>query len=208
VTVREPLKQVLRKAAAALPAFAGQVAVSVAAILSAAFLAQLVLNTKPRPTPSPPAVSAALTMLDPRVGTGLLRGQFSETGYRLRPGYPTEFGAVFGPAPGRPYRALAAAEWSGAPAAAPAAEKPAAQPCGEACKRKVVAAAVLPPTRPASLGMPMPDAAPAIVAAALQDERVRLLGMRLPGFVPSGERVVKTVASWGGAVSGLIDGMR
>jgi hypothetical protein len=32
--------------------------------------------------------------------------------------------------------------------------------------------------------------------------------MRLPGFVPSGREVVKTVASLGDSVSGLFDGMR
>ena len=71
----------------------------------------------------------------------------------------------------------------------------------------ISSAAVLPPPRPASLAIPTPDPPLAIVAAA-PEERVRLLGMRLPGFVPSGEKVVKTVVSWGGAVSGLIDGVR
>ncbi|HKH34616.1 MAG TPA: hypothetical protein VKA80_10730 [Beijerinckiaceae bacterium] len=206
--MRKPLNRAMRKAFAALPRF--QVAVSIVATLSAGFLAQLVLKSDPAPQPATTAAARPL-MLDPDISAGLLRAHFTETGYRLRPGYPTEFAAVFGPAPGKPYRELIAADWSptaAAPRAAKGDDRPAAaQSCGEACKRNVMTAAVLPPPRPASLAIPTPDPPPAIVAAA-PEERARLLGMRLPGFVPSGEKVVKTVVSWGGAVSGLIDGVR
>jgi hypothetical protein len=183
----------------------------VAVPLAAAFLAPLVLKHGQPPTV---AEASAAPVLDPQVGAGLLHAHFSDIGYRTRPSYPHEFAAVFGPAPGRPYRGLAAAEWSERPAApAPdfAAEKPPAKApvarCGEACRRKVLTAGVLPPPRPASLVAEAPEPAPAIVAAAPRDERVRLLGMRLPGFVPSGEKVVNKMVSWGGAVTGLIGGM-
>ena len=59
---------------------------------------------------------------------------------------------------------------------------------------------MLPPARPATIETSAPIAVVAEPAAAPELKPVRLLGMTLPGWVPTGEAVVNTVAALGGAV--------
>jgi hypothetical protein len=67
----------------------------------------------------------------------------------------------------------------------------------------------LPPARPAYL-MPtsvvVAEAQPRVPArlALAEDRHVRLLGLTLPGFVPTGDRIVKTVVSWSGTVADFV----
>jgi hypothetical protein len=72
-------------------------------------------------------------------------------------------------------------------------------------------AAVLPPPRPAApantVTAEAPLPAPAKLSASVDDERVRLLGVRLPGFVPSGDKIARTVVSWGDSIVNAIPGI-
>ena len=172
--------------------------------------------------PATVAAAGASIPLEPQPVAGLLRASFTADGIRTRPAYPTEFGALFGPAPGKPHVELTSVAWpSRSEPAAPQLDKPApkapaktlvAHQGGVAApvRHATVAEVVLPPARPASFASLVADAAPApgSAASAGEDGGVRLLGMRLPGFVPSGREVVKTVASLGESVTGLFDGMR
>src|SRR5688572_32416970 len=58
---------------------------------------------------------------------------------------------------------------------------------------------LVPPPRPAGLT--------AQATATSEDGRVRLLGLSLPGFVPSRETIAKTVVSWSGSIAGVISGL-
>jgi hypothetical protein len=171
--------------------------------------------------PSPaatPVAEAPPVSFEPQPIAGLLRATFSPEGIRTRRAYPTEFAAVFGPELEKAAAELPAGAWPNStdtiqPKAQRSEPKPqvktlvaqhgCAVPCG---RRTVVAAAVLPPPRPNSLAMAVAEAPAA--SAELEERGVRLLGLRLPGFVPSGREVARTVASLGDSVSGLFDGMR
>ena len=67
-------------------------------------------------------------------------------------------------------------------------------------QRTVAAAPMLPPARPVTIETNAPIAVAAESAAAPESKPLRLLGMTLPGWVPTGEAVVNTVTALGGAV--------
>lgn len=147
-----------------------------------------------------------------------------ESGPRVRAPYPVEFEAQF-PLIGTPSpRFLASLEtWSQE------------RPCGAACATETTPSAVpvgvLPPRRPDALKVARPapkPAAPATAVAAASapattvfapkpdarvaetgsnEERVRLLGIPIP-FASTGRTVVRSVASLGDSIVGLIDGTR
>jgi len=83
---------------------------------------------------------------------------------------------------------------------APAAPARVARTKPRTAQRAVAAASMLPPARPATIETSAPIAVVAEPAAAPEPKPVRLLGMTLPGWVPTGEAVVNTVAALGGAV--------
>ena len=166
-------------------------------------------------TPEPAVVQ------EPNAQTGaeLLRGHFTTDGFRARPAYPVEFAAVYGLAPGKPYVTLAATDWSepqggSAPAHAEATQaKPESKKTLMAQRPRgaMKVAAVLPPPRPAApaniVTAEAQPPAPAKLPASLGEERVRLLGVRLPGFVPSGEKIARTVVSWSDSIVDAIPGI-
>jgi hypothetical protein len=150
-----------------------------------------------------------IPVLNAKVAASLIEVSFSDQGLRSLAASPVEFAAVYGLA-NKPYTALAAAEWSAPtpmarkPDEAPAAKPPrkpilVAQACSGECGTAATAAMVTPPPRPA-------DLAPTVTAQAApsEEKRVRLLGLSLPGFVPTGEKIAKTVVSWGGSIAGVI----
>jgi hypothetical protein len=59
---------------------------------------------------------------------------------------------------------------------------------------------MLPPARPATIETSAPIAVVAESAAAPDSRPVRLLGVTLPGWIPTGASVARTVADLGGAV--------
>jgi hypothetical protein len=198
-----------------------QITVSLIATATVAYVTGDRARTE-APQSAATAAAASSVPFEPQPIAGLLRASFTADGIRTRPGYPTEFGALFGPAPGKPHVELTSLEWpSRSEPAARQLDKPAPKGAAKTlvayqggvarpARHATVAEPVLPPARPASFASLVADAAPAPAAGgpAGEDSGVRLLGMRLPGFVPSGREVVKTVASLGESVTGLFDGMR
>jgi hypothetical protein len=169
-----------------------------------------------------PAPETAIS-LDAASVVGVLNAAFTVDGVRNKPRYPMEFETVLGPTTLKSFDLFASAAWpdhnatpilaSAAPRTQPNRKVAAVAPvcAGSACRVRVAAAdpKVLPPTRPAYL-MPalvvVAEAQPRIpVRLALADDRrVRLLGLTLPGFVPTGDRIVKTVVSWSGTVADFV----
>jgi hypothetical protein len=185
-----------------------QVTALIAGVACAAFIGR----GYPEPALSP---LQPIAVLDSKAGADLFEANFSDEGFRSRPASPAEFAAVYGVAADRPYTALTAAEWS-APTQmarkadeAPAAKlhrKPTlvAQACSGECglgPASITAAIVTPPPRPADLTIMAQASAPS------EEKRVRLLGMSLPGFIPTSEKIAKTVVSWGGSIAGVIPGL-
>ena len=184
-----------------------QVTAAIAVVLCAALTANAWLPQQAASAPAP-------LVVDREVAADLLEATFTDEGFRLRPTYPVEFAAVYGLAADKPYTALAAAEWSTPAQSAPRPDQAAplkaqkkttlvAQACAGECAASAAHAAVLPPPRPAALApVQVAETAPAV-----EDKRVRLLGVSLPGFVPSGDKIAKTVVSWGGSIAGVIPGL-
>jgi hypothetical protein len=182
-----------------------QVAVAIAVVLCATFFCNAYVEpTQPTLQPAP-AVASSMT-------AELLKANFTDEGFRSRPASPVEFAAVYGVAADKPYTVLAATEWS---APAPAARKAddavvarthkkatvLAQACSGDCLTAIAAA--IPPRRPAELS-PTPVA---LASVQVEERRVRLLGVSLPGFVPTGEKIARTVVSWGGSIASAIPGL-
>ena len=193
----------VRKLVETAPKLAFQVTASVAATLCAAFLSNALLSTDSR---QPAAHGQDVLVADS--GADLLKASFTEGGIRIRSSYPTEFGEVFGPAPAKLATGVAWSDPARVPDAAPtpdahAEKKPPApaRACAGECGRKAVAA-VLPPPRP--VVTEVAQANPAASPAPAEPKRLRLLGVPLPGFVPSGEAIVSTVVSLGDTVTGII----
>jgi len=184
-----------------------QVTAAIAVVLCAALAANAWLPQQAAPAPAP-------LVIDREAAADLLEATFTDEGFRLRPTYPVEFAAVYGLAADKPYTALAAAEWSTAAQSAPKTDQAAplkaqkkttlvAQACAGECAASAAHAAVLPPPRPSALApVQVAETAPVV-----EDKRVRLLGVSLPGFVPSGDKIAKTVVSWGGSIAGVIPGL-
>jgi hypothetical protein len=51
------------------------------------------------------------------------------------------------------------------------------------------------------------EARPAAAETSGDDKPVRLLGVSLPGFVPSGQTIARTVVSWSDTIVGVIPGL-
>ncbi len=216
--MREQIERAMRHAVSIGRQAAFQIIVSLVATAAVGVMTRDRARTDaPSPAAAPIAEAPAVSF-EPQPILGLLRASFTPQGIRTRPAYPTEFAAVFGPEPGKAAAELPAGRWSSSadtiqPKAQRSEPKPqvktlvaqhgCAAPCG---RRTVVATAVLPPPRPGSLAIAVAEAPAA--SAELEQRGVRLLGLRLPGFVPSGREVARTVASLGDSVSGLFDGMR
>jgi hypothetical protein len=184
-----------------------QVSALIAAVACAAFIGNgyLVERSELPTQPSP--------VLGAKVAASLIEVSFSDQGLRSLAASPVEFAAVYGLAADKPYTALAAAEWSApTPLARKPDEVPAAKPhrkpvlvaqaCSGECGTAATAAMVTPPPRPADLASTV-----TAQAAPSEEKRVRLLGLSLPGFVPTGEKIAKTVVSWGGSIAGVIPGL-
>lgn len=212
----ESLQWLIRKAVETTPKLAYQVVASVIATLCAAFISNAHLASEAQKTAAAPTPTMAV--IDAGTGASLLRANLAEDGYRLRPASVMEFASIYGLTSAKAYVPLAAAEWStsptaGEPADAKAAEeKPEkkttmmAQTCTGECNRKQAASTtLLPPPRPTSLkSVVVAEAALGQNEAETPGDRpVQLLGLSLPGFVPSGRQVVSTVASLGDSVVGL-----
>src|SRR4051812_23825716 len=160
--MRERIEQAMRYVLAMGRQAAFQVTVSLVATATVGYLTRDHGKTDAVAPPAAVVAPAASIPSEPKPIAGLLRASFTPEGIRMRPAYPTEFGALFGPAPGKPYTELTSAEWSSSPeGVAPKLEKPeeqapaktlvAHQGCATGCvRRTAVAEAVLPPARPAS----------------------------------------------------------
>jgi hypothetical protein len=215
--MREQIERAMRHAVSIGRQAAFQIIVSLVATAAVGVMSRDRARTDAH-SPAAPIAEAPAVSFEPQPILALLRASFTPEGIRTRPAYPTEFAAVFGPEPGKAAAELPAGAWSSSadtiqPKAQRSEPKPQARtlvaqhgcavPCG---RRTVVAAAVLPPPRPSSLAIAVAEAPAA--SSELEQRGVRLLGLRLPGFVPSGREVARTVASLGDSVSGLFDGMR
>ena len=104
---------------------------------------------------------------------------------------------------GQPFSAVASMP-PAAPIGAPEAPAPAAPVKVTSAKPRtaprIAAASMLPPPRPTMIEPGPSIAVAAESAAAPELKPVRLLGMTLPGWVPSSESVANTVTALGGAV--------
>ena len=176
---------------------------------------------------SPPTT---MIVMDAAAVVGVLNAAFTPDGVRNKARYPMEFETVLGPTTLKSFDLFASAAWPARDATSMLAAvqgvtpqpnrklASVAQACaGSACRIRVAAAAqpspstqVLPPMRPAYI-LPVAVASapatnrPVSTRLALADERrVRLLGLTLPGFVPTGDTIVKTVVSWGGTVADFV----
>jgi hypothetical protein len=191
-------------AAAAAPKLEYQVAAAIAAVTFAALVCKAPLEPAEAP-------AAPLLLADSKTPEKLPAADNADGSFRPRAASAVEFAAVYGLAADKPYTILAAAEWSGRKAAVRTVDDPAAKPhrkatvvaqlCAGECASPSASTAttLVPPPRPAGLT--------AQSNATSEDGRVRLLGLALPGFVPSGERIAKTVVSWGGSIAGVIPGL-
>jgi hypothetical protein len=190
-----------------------------AALFCGAVIAQAYLEREAGDAAPQPAQHAMT--LDADAVVGVLNAAFTADGVRNKPRYPMEFETVLGPTTLTSLDRFASAAWPDHnPTQLAAAPTPPAQPmrrlaaiqqvAGSVRMRVAVAdPAMLPPARPTYLMPPsavLAQGAPADRSppAPADDRRVRLLGLTLPGFVPSGTAIVKTVVSWGGTVSDLV----
>ena len=187
--MRDRIDAILRKATHAMfRRFLPQVAVSV---LSTALVSALFAQLAPeRPALSPPIAPAPAAVPVERL-------------WPREPDLAQVFSFSLGLA-GRPFSAVAAAEAVSDAALsesrAPAVPAKAARAKPRPAPSAVAAAPMLPPVRPAAIETRAPIAAAAESAAAPEPKPVRLLGMTLPGWVPTGETVVNTATALGGAV--------
>ena len=191
-------------AAAAAPKLEYQVAAAIAALTFAA----ITCNASLEPAQSP---AASIQLAESKAAEKLPAVENADERFRPRAASVLEFAAVYGLATDKPYTALAAAEWSSRKAATRTIDEVVAKPqrkatvvaqlCPDGCSLPPAsaAAALVPPPRPAGLT--------AQAAAASEDGPVRLLGLSLPGFVPSRETIAKTVVSWSGSIAGVIPGL-
>jgi hypothetical protein len=213
------LNWIVNKTIETAPKLAFQVMASIAATVCGAFVTGYY-----KPESRPVAGPQAEITLDAKAASHLLAATFTQDGFRLRPAYPVEFAAVYGIGTDKPYTALAAGEWStpiivtqstdersgdraheAAPTPAKSDKKPTlmAQTCSTDCGHPRVA--VLPPPRPATLTQAAD--APATAETSGDNKPVRLLGMSLPGFVPSGQTIARTVVSLSDTIVGVIPGL-
>ena len=196
---------------------AGQIGVSIAAALCVTAIGESVWRhdaPSERPVPAVTLDSAAVA--------GLLNATFTPDGIRARPRYPMEFEAVLGPTSTASFARYASAEWTAAGPQPAGGERGAAEAAVAAPVRARIAvsrirapASPIPPARVASLDVPAatrPAATrPAATAgaatpgaAASETRRATILGVSLPGFVPTGDDIVRTVASVAGSVAGSL----
>lgn len=191
-------------AAAAAPKLEYQVAAAIAAVTFAAIICKAPVE----PAQSP---AAPIQLAESKAAEKLPAVKNADERFRPRAASVLEFAAVYGLAADKPYTALAAAEWSSRKAATRTIDEAVAKPqrkttvvaqlCPDGCSLPPASAAatLVPPPRPAGLT--------AQAAAASEDGPVRLLGLSLPGFVPSRETIAKTVVSWSGSIAGVIPGL-
>jgi hypothetical protein len=191
-------------AAAAAPKLEYQVAAAIAAVTFAAIVCKSPLEPARPPT-------APIQLAELKATEKLPAMENADERHRPRAASVLEFAAVYGLATEKPYTALAAAEWSSRKAAARTIDEAVAKPqrkatavaqlCADGCglPSASAAATLVPPPRPAGLT--------AQASAASEDGRVRLLGMSLPGFVPSRETIAKTMVSWSSSIAGVIPGL-
>jgi hypothetical protein len=201
--VMRDVREWTSNAAAAAPKLEYQVAAAIAAVTFAAIICKAPVE----PAQSP---AAPIQLAESKAAEKLPAVENADERFRPRAASVLEFAAVYGLATDKPYTALAAAEWSSRKAARTideAVAKPqrkttvVAQLCPDGCSLPPASAAatLVPPPRPAGLT--------AQAAAASEDGPVRLLGLSLPGFVPSRETIAKTVVSWSGSIAGVIPGL-
>jgi hypothetical protein len=168
--------------------------------MGTALVANACLESRPPAEPTPITYE--------KLNARLSWADVPDEGTRTTAASAVEFATVYGLGADKPYTTLAAAEWS-VPAARKADDVPAkphrkatvvAQACsGECGPAAISTAAILPPRRPADLTV--------TAQASANDRRVRLLGVEVPGFVPSGATIAKIVVSWGGSIAGVIPGL-
>jgi hypothetical protein len=200
--VMRDVKEWTSNAAAAAPKLEYQVAAAIAAVTFAAIMYK---------APLEPAQSPAASVQVEAKAAEKLPVENAEERFRPRAASVLEFAAVYGLATDKPYTALAGAEWSSRKAATRTVDEAVAKPqrkatvvaqlCADGCGLPPASASVtlVPPPRPAGLT--------AQATATSEDGRVRLLGLSLPGFVPSRETIAKTVVSWSGSIAGVIPGL-
>jgi hypothetical protein len=173
---------------------AAQVIVSVTATLCVAMITNASLGKGTADeAPAPARVGTAAAAAAPPLSA-------PPDAFKSRVAAPAEFGAVFGFS--RASFASEGGEWSAQPAPAPVRSaaarprvaSPPASPEG-------------PPPRPPSVAVASAPLELQAAGAAPEDARkpVRLFGVALPAFVPSGKTIVNSVASLGDAVAGLVD---
>ena len=197
------VKEWTSSAAVAAPKLEYQVAAAIAAVTFAAFICRAPLEPAQPPT-APIQVGSKAAEKLPAV-------ENADEPFHPRAASVLEFAAVYGLATDKPYTALAGAEWSSRKGATRTIDEAVAKPqrkatvvaqlCADRCglPSASAAATLVPPPRPAGLT--------AQATATSEDGRVRLLGMSLPGFVPSRETIAKTVVSWSGSIAGVIPGL-
>ncbi|WP_134498251.1 hypothetical protein [Microvirga pakistanensis] len=207
--MRAVLSKVVSKAAEIGGRFVLQVTVSVAATVCVASITGSFLKTG-APTESP--VHQQVSSLEPGAAVSLLNANFTEDGFRTRVASVEEFSMVFGPNEHDAFAPPVARDWSPdlrvadlEADVAPSAKvrQAGASTCSEACSR-LPSSGILPPARPAAAGSMEVAQAAAASEGAIGGSRLQLLGMSLPDVIPSPERLLTRVTSWGGAVADLV----
>ncbi|WP_210484600.1 hypothetical protein [Microvirga antarctica] len=193
VTVR-----VTRKVAEISEKILLQIVVSVAATVCVAMISNAYLKSDAPPVQ---VSETAAFALDARSAAGLFDAHFQSDTFRVPVASPIEFGALFGPSIERAALPIVGEPWSVAShPPEQAAERPALQKA-----RTTIAATVLPPARPA-FERPDPMTAQATVFApeAEPERRLAILGIAMPRFVPTGEKIVSSVTALGASLTDLV----
>jgi hypothetical protein len=210
-----------RKALAGTQDIATQVVVSVLATVCITLATNAYFGTSSTPSAPPSPDTASIAQESRPDPAGKLP---AEGDSRPRPAQTTEIDPVFGPAVSKPSLTFASTgtpapkaqkprEQVNKPAQAEAPRKPnaTAQTCSGECKSRTGPSAEgpAPAARPVAPVSAAPaEAQPQVLLPPVpeEEERVRLLGIPLPGFVPSGEKIVKKIESLGSSISDLVDG--
>jgi hypothetical protein len=203
--MRDHLNTVARRVAKASGRIASQIVVSVAGTL---FVGLITTNYF---TPKHPEPNVLVAIPAPEAGIlpGQVAGNFWDPAFRIPPSYPHEFEALLGPIANGSFTTLSSATWaSPQPEAAGGPPQATVQPrslrkpqlaakpaCAEGCGRE------RPNNEPS-----MPQAATAPSLPPPEAERLTVLGIALPQFVPTPGTIVRTVGSWGSAIGSFVGG--
>ncbi|MBZ6075450.1 hypothetical protein [Microvirga puerhi] len=146
--------------------------------------------------------------LAPLAAASLLDANFTTNAFRSKVASPAEFAAAFGSTE-RSVVLATGTDWPAVearPETKPVPVRvrpPVVSACADTCET-FSSHAILPPLRPAAVST-VQVAQPMATAPEPEERgRLSLLGMPLPRFVPSGERIIEAMTSLGGSITDLV----